>query len=399
MANREITKQSFKTIETDTQELEHKIRRHRLKIVRIVLLVVLLVLLLLAGVLLALRLKEYTSYEVISRTERADMPVAQYLEFQGGVIKYSNDGATYTNASEELIWNQTYEMQEVLVDDCEDYVVFAEKGGNRIYILNTQKLQGSIETTMDIVSVRVANQGTIAVLMEKDGASHIRLYDKKGNNLAGGQIGVENAGYPLDIALSNDAVKLAVTMLDINDGDIKSMIAFYNFGSVGQNEIDHMVGSYSYADAVIPQIDFVSNDRMLAFADSGVLIFEGTQKPTFVKEIKPGAEIKSVFYNEDYFGFVNNTESAENTWHMEIYSVSGGHVLSKDFAQDYQTIEFLDNNEICIRNSKECLIYNTYGVKHFSYTFDVPLYTVLSGYTGRSYTFIMEGAVEKVKLK
>ncbi len=252
---------------------------------------------------------------------------------------------------------------------------------------------------MDIVSVRVANQGTTAVLMQKDGISYIQLYDKDGNNLAEGQISIKNSGYPLDIALSNDAIKLAVTMLDINEGNIKSMITFYNFGSVGQNEIDHMVGSCSYSDMVIPQIEFVTNDRMLAFGDSKVYIFEGTQKPTQSKEIDIKNEVKSFFFNKDYLGFIQNKEDEENTRHMEIYDTKGGHIMSKDFVLDYDTIEFLANNEICIRNEKECLIYNTYGVKHFVQTFDSPLIKIISGTSSRYYTFILEDTVEKVKLK
>ncbi len=130
-----------------------------------------------------------------------------------------------------------------------------------------------------------------------------------------------------------------------------------------------------------------------------MLIFEGTQKPTVSKEIDLQTEMKSVFYNQNYFGLVNNNEDKNNTRHMEIYDTKGGHVLSKDFALDYDTIEFLANNEICIRNEKECQIYNTYGVKHFSYTYDTPLFKVLSGRSSRDYTFVLEGKIEKVKLK
>ncbi len=399
MANKQINRRNFKTVSADTEELHRKIRAHRLKIVKVTLGITLLVVLITAAVLLFFRLREYSAYEVIESMERSDTITAQYMSFQDGIIKYSNDGATYTNNAGELIWNQTYEMQEPLVDTCEDYVVFGEKGGNKIYILNTEKQQGDIETTMEIISVRVANQGTIAVLMQGDGTSYIHLYDRDGNNLVGGQISIQNTGYPMDIAISNDAVKLAVTMLDINEGNINSLIAFYNFGSVGQNEIDHMVGSCSYSDMVIPQIEFVTNNRMLAFGDSKILIFEGSQKPTLSEEVPLKTEIKSLFFNNDYVGIINNNEDEENTRHMEIYDTKGAHILSKDFKMDYDTVEFLANNEICIRNEKECQIYNTYGVKHFTYTFDSPLYKIISGNSSREYTFVLEDTVEKVRLK
>ena len=399
MADKEIKKKNFRTIETDQAEFSKKIRTHRLRVLKNTLIIIGILVLGAAGVMLMMRLRQYKDFDIIQSTERSDTVATKFVAFKGGVIKYSNDGATYTNNSDELVWNQTYEMQEPLIDICEGYVAFAEKGGTHIYILNQDGLQGNIETTMEIDAIQVADQGTVAVLMDDDGASNIKLYDKDGNNLAGGQIHMEKSGYPLDIALSNDAIKLAVTMLDVNDGAIQSVVAFYNFGSVGQNEIDHMVSSYSYPGVVIPDIEFVSSNRMLAFGDSKVLIFEGTQKPSVSKEIAIDKEIKSVFYNQDYFGLVTNNEDKDNTRHMEIYDTNGSHVLSKDFSLDYSAIEFLANDEICIRNDTQCLIYNTYGVKHFAYTFDVPIFQILSGASSRSYTFILEGTTEKVKLK
>lgn len=399
MADREKKKQGFTTVQTNTEELNKKIRTHRLKIARIILLTAVILILLTAAVMLFFRLREYTGYDVLESAERTGTAAAQYMSFHNGVIKYGSDGAVYTDSADELVWNQTYEMQEPLADVCENYVAFAEKGGKKIYILDTEKLRGSIETTMEIVKVRVANQGTVAVLMRTETGNYIHLYDRDGNDLAGGQISIKNTGFPLDIALSNDAVKLAVTMLDINEGNINSLIAFYNFGSVGQEEIDHMVGSCSYSDMVIPTIEFVTNDRMLAFGGSSILIFEGTQKPVFEKRVDVATEIRSLFYNNDYFGVLYNNEDEENTRHMEIYNTAGDHILSKDFALDYDTVEFLANNEICIRNERECQIYNTYGVKHFDCKFDDPLYKIISGASNLEYTFILEDTVEKVRIK
>ena len=124
----------------------------------------------------------------------------------------------------------------------------------------------------------IAAQGTVAVLMGDQSNSYLVVYDKNGKELVNGAIYGEDGGYPIAIALSNDAIKLAVSMLDINDGNVKTTIAFYNFGSVGENEIDRIVSANSFSDMVIPQLDFVSDDRMVAYGDSEIAIFEGTQK-------------------------------------------------------------------------------------------------------------------------
>ena len=48
---------------------------------------------------------------------------------------------------------------------------------------------------------------------------------------------------------------------------------------------------------VIPQLDFVSDDRMVAYGDSEIAIFEGTQKPKLAQEIPLTGEAKSIFNN------------------------------------------------------------------------------------------------------
>lgn len=80
------------------------------------------------------------------------------------------------------------------------------------------------------------------------------MYDKTGEKLTEGEIHGAKKGYPIAIALSSDALRLAVAMLDINDGSIKSTIAFYNFGTAGESEIDHVVGAQTFPDTVIPEI-------------------------------------------------------------------------------------------------------------------------------------------------
>lgn len=392
-------KQGFHTVETNVEEMEQKIKEHRKKNLIRAAIAGVIVLLLFAGGYIYLQLKEYTSYEVQMSVERKNSEATHYENFGGNILRYNNDGAFYEDTADNLIWNQAYEMQNPMSDICENYIAIADKLGTRIYIMNTTGVQGQIETSKPIEAVCVANQGTTAVLTQEDGTSYLELYAKNGESLASGQIHMVNSGYPLDIALSNDGTKLAVSILDISDGIAKTTIAFYNFGSVGQNEIDNIVGSYSYKDTIIPEIDFVSNDRLLAFGDHQVIFFEGTQKPKEKLSVKLEKQMKSVFFDKDYFGVVyGNKDSAEKNT-MQIYDMKGKLRLEKGFKMPYQKIEFLQNHEICISEDNSCEIYSLKGVKRFSYKFDIPVYKILSGKNKREYTFILNGIMEKVKLK
>lgn len=396
----EKNRKGFRMVsETKDEDFEQKIREHRLKIMKRITLTVLALLLAGAGLGLFLAFRQYEDFDVLSTVERADTEATQFEEFRGNILKYSNDGAFYTDVQNELIWNQTYEMSMPQIDICEDYLVIYDKKGTRIYILTPSGLQGSIETTMPIEQVSVAAQGTVAVLMQKNNTGYLALYDHEGNNLAAGEIHGEKGGYPIAIALSHDAIKLAVSMLNISDGTVKSTIAFYNYGSVGQNEIDNCVGVHSFPDMVIPELEFVSNDRLAALGDSEIIVFEGTQKPQVKASVPLEKEAKSVFYNSNYIGIVSSNGDEEVTHHITVYDTQGDTVMEEDFAAEYKQIEFLANNEICIRNENICDIYTIRGVYKFHYEFDGEIYKVLPGASGLNYTFVLKDATERVRLK
>lgn len=396
----EKDKRGFHTVEQpDMEDYKQKIREHRIKIVKRTSILIFIILLVSAGVGIFLALRHYEAFDVRSSVERADTEATKFADFKGNILKYSNDGAFYTDLSNELIWNQTYEMANPQIDICENYLTIYDKNGTVLYILTTEGLSGSIETTMPIQQVCVAAQGTVAVLMKEGAAGYLALYDRTGETLAEGTVHGEKKGYPIAIALSHDAIKLAVSMLDINDGSLKSTIAFYNFGSVGQNEIDRVVGVSSFSDTVIPEMEFTADDRLAAFSDTGVIIFEGSQKPQQTAEIAFEKEARSIFYNEDYIGIVTANDDEEVTHHMAIYDTKGNFVLEKDFDMEYTEIEFLANNEICIKNDTACDIYTIRGIYKFHYEFDEEIYKVMSSGRGLNYTFIMESATEKVRLK
>lgn len=385
--------------QTDMEEYEQKLRAHRISVVKRTVLVLFIVIAVITGLTIYMALRHYDNYDVLQDTSRADTEATHFADFKGNILKYSNDGAFYIDAANELIWNQTYEMTNPQMDHCGDYLTLYDKKGSMIYILNAGGLLGSVETTMPIEQVRIAAQGTIAVLMSDNGAGYVALYDKTGQNLVQGAIHGEKKGYPIAIALSEDAIKLAVSMLDINDGTVKSTVAFYNFGSVGQNEIDHVVGAASFEDTVIPELEFVSNDRLVAFSDTGLLYFEGAQKPQQTGELAFEKDVKSIFYNQDYVGIVTGNDDEAVTDHVAVYDMSGKLVLEKDISMEYTDIEFLSNNEICIRNEDTCDIYTIRGIYKFHHEFEQKLYRIIPGNSGLNYTLVLEDTTEKVRLK
>jgi len=386
-------------VKSDVEGMHEKIRKHRRKILRWTAFIVIAALLTAAGIYIYLQTRTYSEYDVLNSVKREDSPGTQYDIFHGNILKYSSDGASLVNANNKIIWNQTYEMQSPMTDSCENYVVIADRKGDTIYIMDISGPCGEIKTTMPIQRIQVASQGTVAVLMEQEGTGYIQVYDKAGTFLAEGEVHTENSGYPLDLAISNDGKKLAVSLLDVNEGNVKTTVTFFNFDTVGQNEIDNIVSQYSYSDIVVPKVEFLTNDVMVAFGSKQTVIFEGAQKPKVKKEMEVEKEIRSIFYNEAYFGFVFDNENQEQSYQMKIYDLRGAEVLTEEFQMEYEEIGFLENDEIYIRNNLECAIFTLRGIQKFHANFDQNIWKIMSTGRIRDYVFLMDGETQRVRLK
>ena len=84
---------------------------------------------------------------------------------------------------------------------------------------------------------------------------------------------------------------------------------------------------------------------------------------------------------------------------MTVYNMKGTAIMERDFSMEYESVEFLSNNEICIRNANACELYTIRGIFKFHYDFDKDLSRVIPGGTDRNYTFILDGVTENVRLK
>ena len=391
-------KNSVKTVETDLEELNEKIAQYRKKILLRILIGVAVAVVIGIGVFLFMKFRTYDSYVIKDTIETGQESSSMFYDFCDNILEYSNDGAVYKDNKGNLIWNQAFEMTTPMVNQCQEYIAIYDKGGTEIFLMDTKGVKQEIKTSVPIKTVSVASQGTIAVLMREKVNYFIKLYDKKGKELANGEYYGNQGCIPIDIALSYDAQKMAVDMVDITSGKSDTNITFYNFGSVGQNEINNNVGSFSYDSTIVPNIRYISNDTLVAVGDSSVMFFSGNQKPKLEKTIDFTSTVESIFYNEKYIGISYSNQDADSTHRIVVYNNKGKKVMEHDTEIAYSSIEFLSNNQICVHNNYECEIYSIDGIRKFKYAFDTTLYKILYEGNGNTYYFVLEGKTQKIKL-
>ena len=394
-----VKKKGFKTIETNYEELDEKIRDHRKSILKRGLQIIGLILVLFIGIELIYALQSFDDYEVKNEIKKKRSESTQYQKFGDCLLEYSSDGISCIDGNRDIVWNQSFEMASPKVQICGEYLVVYDATGTKLFILTRKGLEKSLEMTSPIQTVCIANQGTIAVLMKESQEYQVKLFDKKGNELANGKFYGDKGGFPIDIALSYDGTKLAVDMVDVTKGQVSTTISFYNFGSVGQSEVDNIVGSYTFEGLLVPNIDYISNSRMIGMGTGKLLVFDGAQKPELSREIEIEEEILSFFYNEKYFGIVYDNVGVENSWHIKVMDMRGNAVMENDTSIPYDTIDFLSSGEVCVRNTTQCEIFTIHSIRKFAYEFDKELYKVIATDGGQDYTFIFKDTIEEVKLK
>jgi len=362
---------------------------------------ILFVLIVIVSLIIIKMLTKYEDYETEKSWDRNDSVESTFYSFNNNLLKYSADGVFYTTIDGSLIWNYTYDMVNPNIDVCENYLVVYDKKGNEIDIFSTKGHVKTITTTVPVVEAKVAKQGTISVLLQENDTSYIQLYDKDGDVLVSGEIHPENSGYPVAMALSSDATKLLLSIINVNEGEMSTELIFYDFTSEGKKEADNIVASYKYKGTLIPKVDFVKNDKAIAFSDSKIIIFNNNLKATVAKEISVPTDIKSIFYNDTHFGYVceKNADSGKVVNEVNVYNLFGFRWMSKEITESYDNIQILDNNEIYITNGEDLTIYNLQGIVKFTHKFEEGVYNVIPGTTSRRYYIIEGNKTEEIYIK
>ncbi len=377
---------------------DYKSRKKRVRRIRITVILTLLAVLAIGGsvYLYSLSNKSYKSCEVINTLDNVTNSATEFISYQSAVIRYSRDGAEAVDKDGKQMWNGSYEMDKPIADTCGKYAVIADQGGKTIEIYDHKGRAGHITTIYDIVKVRIASQGVIAVLMESDDMNYITLYDKDGTVLVDQATGMIEDGYPIDIALSEDGQKLITDYLSIKSGKLVGIITFYNFGEVGQNWTDGIMGAYTFDGIVIPRVAFNNNDTVCAFKDNGIMIFEYKEQPKPVLEQKFEEKITSVLYNKEHAGVILD-QGDGGTRKLVLYDLLGNKTLEKKIDFNFNHIELTDE-EIIMNDSLSCIIMKPNGSVKFNFTFSTGISALIPINNLDRYILVSDKSISQIAL-
>ena len=337
--------------------------------------------------------KVASSYEVVTSMSRGDDTSVYYRMMRKGMVKYSKDGVAMTNKSGTVLWNQTYEMASPTMTSAGDYVAVGDIGANTIYIFNEYGQLGHVSTDVPIQEIQISEQGVVAAVLSDTSSNYINLYDKQGKSLGSIKASLENTGYPLAIALSPDASKLAVSYLIVNSGSMQSRIVFYDFSDV---EGDHLLDTQEL-EGLYPKAAFLDSREVVLFGEKGFVLYQADSKKIETQE-NFESEINSVFCTDQKLGFIFKNEDDNGKYRMEIYNKAGKKSSTYYFDLDYSGLT-ADDDEVILYNDEEMLIYQMGGRVRFRGTFNTAVTGVMPSWEDGLYWLIDDQSLREIRIR
>lgn len=376
---------------------ELRLSRHKRNIVKKTVITVVAIAAAVTAVGFYIEKRSYHNYKVVQSSEQEDVVSTSYIEMDGDILRYSPDGVSLVSDKMSTLWSETYQMQNPVADVNGTRAVIADKDGTTLEIYDKSGKTGSVTTSYSIIKARVSKSGLVAAILDGGDDTWIDFYSTDGSLIAENQTKIDDPGYPLDIAVSEDGVVMMVTYQFVDGSDTTSYVAFYNFGDVGQNEDNRIVSGYKYEGVVVPQIQYLSNNRSIALKDNGFTIYQGSQIPKEVKTIETDKEIVSTFYDDDMVGLVFKNDSKDKQYIMEVYNTADGKLKFKeDFNIPYTTIK-LSGGNILMYNSSQMCVMNSRGVQKYLGSVDGTIKDFFKIGMNR-YLLVLDSGVDVIKL-
>lgn len=340
----------------------------------------------------------YTGYTTLRTTDRADSMSASYVQYGDGFLRYSKDGIAYYNADSVPQWNASYELQQPMLDIRGDYCAVAGIGGSWIYVFNKAGAVMSVDAVLPIVTVSVAANGCVVAVLEEGNTQYIDMYDTAGDRVYRIKTTISGNGVPMALSISDDAIKLMVAYADIENNSISTSVAFYNFGEIGKNMSERLVGGFDqYEGMLIPDVHFLTSDTAIAVATGKLSIYTIDQYPKLMSDITFEEELHGIFYSSQYIGLIFQNHESGYPYRILVYDMKGTMTGEIPVDADYKNYCF-SGDSVLMYDDNDVRIVGIDGKEHFRYTFENAIDSFIPVENDNTFVYINSRKVQKIRL-
>lgn len=344
-----------------------------------------------------LKYHTWSSYSVLTSDDEEDTLSYSYTYAGKNILRYGIDSCRLMDADYNILWSDSYAMSNPAVEVCGETICIYDRSGSSIITYGKDGRIGSASSSLPIVKAAVAEQGVVAVICESSSETWIKYYSTDGSEIASFRTDMNSPGYPMDLALSPDGLSMTVSYAFVEAGQIDTQVAFYNFGSFGQNLVDNLIKVETYNDILAPDVEYISNSTCIVYFENGFRVFEGVRKPTQVCYISMDQTILSYSASEKGVVLVlKNENSADYT--LKMFNLRGKGIFTGvfDFAYDGMAVE---RGMILFYNNQELMLYSMSGVCKFEGPTDEGVIKNALDLSKNRYLLVTDQGIRTIRLK
>lgn len=348
----------------------------------------------------AYRYRTYYSSKTVQTISKDSTVSFQSFSYKKGTICYSEDGIYFLDGKGNEKWNRTYSIKNPQATYCGNYIVVSSKNGNEIALFDSDGQMKKFSVSYPIVDAEVAKQGVIALMLHSDQGNYIELYDTAQKKLVSIKVTADQNGYPMDIALSSDGQNLMVSYLVVDGINTKSRIAFYNFGTTGEEKGDQLIAGFDYKDCVIPKVSFMGDSKAVAIADDQIMFFKTGNTIAKKNSIAIDQTIRSVAVNDQYIGLVleNQVKAGQEKYQALVYNKNGRNLMKHNFSSEYSKM-LIGDKEMLLAGSYHVSVLNFNGHEMYQKDFKKRVSNVSLTGKKRRYLITYEDHINLIELR
>ena len=341
----------------------------------------------------------YTTYSMDFELSEETLTGAKLVGFKDGCIAVTRDSVSYLSGN-TVRYTNTCAYQTPVVKAEGDYFTVFDLGGYQLRIYDESGLTGTVRLTRKVYAADISASGVLAVFSESSEAAYISYFDRFGNRISVELRTIpEESGYPVDIDISPDGQKLAVSFFAAEGGSGVSRLLVYDFDHGKADEqyvIYRSEPSEDEEDSVFLSDVFFASDTLLYAVGEDTLFFLNFDASGNVQERKhmPSDEIVSVFLAGTRLGTV--MESGV-TRHTRIYRENGEVYSDFEVPSSYTHLA-ANSRYLAFTDGTEVSFYNLSGRKRYEGALTDEVDSVVL--SGKRSLLISSGAfLQKITLK
>ena len=333
--------------------------------------------------------RSYSSYTIISSESREDEAGAKYTYYKEGYIRCSGGGVERVNIDGEKVWNTVHNMTNPSVKTRDNIICISDINGNTIEVFDENGLVSRADTQFSILQTEVSSSGLVAAVLQDNDDNYINMYDKAGEYIYSIKTSIRGDGYPVDIAVSDDGKKLAVSYVRTAGNLMETGVRFYDFGSGEKDSAE--TGMFNNFDGKpVGVVEFFGNDTVVAVAGESVTFYSADNSKE-KKRVETEGTVNKVIFEDDKFALIYSSGR------ICVYDPSGKVMSDVETDELYSDYHFYDNS-IIMKNDNSFAVMDISGKYITKQDTEIPVIELVPNGAKDRYFFINERFIQRIRL-